>query len=180
MAIGTAAAIGAGTGLLTSGFQAYQGYEKNKKAERDLSEYQRQELKNNYEDVQISTLGSDLMRDENGRTTASLVDASRGGGLRGIFGGIPKIQEYNSNENQKAQVQLDDQFNKRQYAIAEDNSRLQNIKEMRDRENIAGMSSQAQAGRQDMWSGALGLAKSTMYAADNTDSALGIKAKKSF
>lgn len=164
MALATAAAITSGIGAVTGGFQAYQGYQQKKDGEIARSQYRRQNLKNAFEDIQVSTIGSDLMREENARTTASLVDASRQGGLRGVFGGIPKIQEYNTQANAEAQKYLDDQVIKRDYSIAEDETRLREIKEMRDRENLAGISSQIQSGNQDMFSGLLGVGKSAMYA----------------
>lgn len=144
--------LGTGLGI----YQAIQGSKDKKAAERELNEYERQTLSNAYENIQISTVGSDLMTQESQRTTANLTDATRNAGLRGVLGGIPKIQSNNNLANQEARKYLDDQVNQRQYSIAEDDIRLRNIKENRDIANISALSSQVDAGKQDMWNGIIG------------------------
>lgn len=143
-----------GTGLGV--YQAIQGSQDKKRAERELNDYERQTLNNAYDKIQISTVGSDLMTQESQRTAANLVDATRQSGLRGVLGGIPKIQAQNNLANQEARKYLDDQVNKRQYSIAEDDIRIRGIKENRDIANISALSSQVDAGKQDMWSGIIG------------------------
>jgi hypothetical protein len=159
MAIGAAAA----------GYQIYQGEQTKKKAQNALDAYKRQDLVNPFKDVQISTMGSDLMREENQRTSADLVDASRNGGIRGVMGGIPKIQAFTNDANREAQVYLDNQVQKRDYAIAGDQTALRDMKEMRDNNNINALSSQMMAGEQNMWSGIRGMGTSLSYGANNID-----------
>lgn len=147
-----ATAIGLG-GLALSGVQAIDGMNRSKKAQRELNNYERQELNNAFEDVQISTMGSDLLREENARTTANLVDATQMGGARTIIGGIPRVVGASNEINREAAKMLDDQVQRREYAIAQDNSRIEGITENRDIANINALSSQVDAGRQDMWAG---------------------------
>lgn len=144
--------LGTGLGI----FQAIQGSKDKKAAERELNDYERQTLTNAYDNIQISTVGSDLMTQESQRTTANLTDATRNAGLRGVLGGIPKIQSQNNMANQEARKYLDDQVNQRQYSTAEDDIRLRNIKENRDIANISALSSQVDSGKQDMWNGIIG------------------------
>ncbi len=143
-------------GLGISTFQAFQGAKDKENAQNQLNDYERQTLSNAYENIQVSTVGSDLMTQESQRTTANLTDATRNAGLRGVLGGIPKIQAQNNIANQEARKYLDDQVNQRQYSMAEDEIRLRNIKENRDNANIAALSSQVDAGKQDMWNGIIG------------------------
>lgn len=152
-----------------SGYMAYQGAQEKKKAQNALNNYDRQDLKNPYENVQISTVGSDLMREESGRTSANLVEASRNGGIRSIMGTIPKIQSYTNLENRDAQKYLDEQVQKREYAIAGDETNMRAIKETRDNANISALSSQVDKGEQDMWNGISGMAKGVSYGANNID-----------
>lgn len=144
-------------GLGLAAYQTYQGAKDKKKAENQLNDYERQTLSNAYENIQISTVGSDLMTQESQRTTANLTDATRNAGLRGVLGGIPKIQAQNNLANQEARKYLDDQVNKRQYAMAEDETDLRRFKESRDISNIGALSSQVNAGKQDMWNGINGM-----------------------
>jgi len=60
--------------------------------------------------------------------------------------------------NADAAANLDNQGMRRAYAIAGDNARIEGITEDRDNANISALSSQANAGRQDMWSGIMGAA----------------------
>jgi hypothetical protein len=152
MAAVTSAVIG-GTGLALSAYQAIDGANRQKKAQRELNDYERQELNNAYENVQISTMGSDLLREENARTSANLVDASQLGGARTVIGAVPRVVAATNEINQNAAKMLDDQVRQREYAIAGDNARIEGITENRDIANIAGLSSQIDAGRQDMWNG---------------------------
>jgi len=147
------AIIGLGLGIA----QTIQGSKDKKDAQGELNAYERSALDNAYKNIQISTVGSDLMKEESQRTTANLTDATRAAGLRGVLGGIPKIQAQNNLANQEARKYLDDQVNQRQYAIAEDETRLRRYKEDRDIANIGALSSQVNAGKQDMWNGINGM-----------------------
>lgn len=146
-------AILGGIGLATSAIQAIDGANRAKSAQNKLNNYERQELNNAYENVQISTMGSDLLREENARTSSSLTNAAQMGGARTIIGGIPKIVSSTNSINQEAAKMIDDQVQKREYAIAQDETNIRGITEQRDIANIDALSSQVDAGRQDMWAG---------------------------
>jgi hypothetical protein len=165
MAAITTAALGVGM----SAYQIYQGQKQKSEANRALNDYERQELDNAYKDIQISTMGSDLLREENARTSAGLVDSMQQAGSRAIIGGVPKVVGATNQINQQAAKMLDDQFMNREYAIAGDNARIEGITENRDVANINALSSQAQAGQQDMWSGMMGAASGLAYGAKNID-----------
>lgn len=79
-----AAITSASIGLAAAGTSIYQGEQQKKKAKAELNAYERQELNNSFENVGISTVGTDLMREEAQRTTANIVDALQGGGSRGL------------------------------------------------------------------------------------------------
>lgn len=163
MAAVTSAAITIGV----SGYMAYNASEQKKEAKRALNSYDRQDLKNPFENVQISTVGSDLLREESGRTSANLVDAAQSGGARAIMGAIPKIQAYTNSENRDIQKYLDDQYQKREYAIAGDETNLRAMKENRDNANISALSSQIDKADQDMWNGISGMASGIAYGANS-------------
>lgn len=160
MAAVTTSAIGVGLGA----YQMIDGMNKSKDPG-----YTRQPLENAFKDVPISTVGADFAREETGRNNASMVEAVRGGGAQGIYSSLPKIVENNNNENRKIQIDLDNQVNKRNYAAAGDEVAIRDIKENRDTQNIAAISSRVQKGNQDMWSGMMGIGKSVMYGAGNID-----------
>lgn len=149
MAAITSAVIGVGAGA----YQAIQGAKQKKQAQNELNNYERQALTNAYENIQISTVGSDMIKEQNARTTSNILDLAQNAGARGVFGALPKIQEVNNNANQEARAYLDSQVQKRNYAIADDEVALRKIKENRDVENLSAISSQINAGEQAMQDG---------------------------
>ena len=167
MAAATATAI-VGGGL--AAYQAIDGANQKRKARNALQRYKRQELDapNPYENIPISTVGSDIMAEENQRNSANAVDALRSNGARGVAM-IPQIVAVGNRQNQEIRSYLDDQITKRNYAIAGDKTAIRGMKEERENADLAGLGQQMQVGRQDMWSGFRGLASSGMYAANNID-----------
>jgi hypothetical protein len=164
------AAVTTGIMAATAGFQLFKGISDTKKGQNALSNFDRGELKNVYEDMAISTVGSDLMREESGRTTASLIDASRGAGARGVYSNIPRIQAYNNSQNLEARSYLDKQVQERNYAIADDGRRIQQMQEQRDNQDLAGIGAQIQAGRENTFAGLRGIGNSLIYGIENSGS----------
>lgn len=165
-----AAITSASIGLATAGASIYQGAEQKKKAKAELNAYERQELNNAFENVEISTVGTDLMREEAQRTTANIVDALQGGGSRGLAM-LPAVQANTNQVNRQIQKDIDDQIIQREYAIAGEDSRIMGIKEQRDNQNIAALGSQYMAGEQNVWNGVNG----AVAAASSLGGAIGSK-----
>lgn len=155
-----AAITSASIGLATAGYSIYQGEQQKKKAKAELNAYERQELSNAFESVEIPTTGVDLMREESQRNTANIVDALQGGGSRGLAL-LPSVQANANNVNRHIQKDIDDQILQREYAIAGENSRIMGIKEQRDNQNISALSSQYMAGEQNIWNGVNGVVAAT-------------------
>jgi len=149
MAAITSAVIGVGAGA----YQAIQGAKQKKQAQNELNNYERQALTNAYENIQISTVGSDMIKEQNARTTSNILDLAQNAGTRGVFGALPKIQAQTNESNQEARAYLDNQVQKRSYAIADDEVALRKLKENRDSENLSAISSQINAGEQAMQDG---------------------------
>lgn len=165
-----AAITGAALGVAAAGASIYQGEQQKKKAKAELNAYERQELNNAFENVEISTVGTDLMREEAQRTTANIVDALQGGGSRGLAL-LPAVQANTNQVNRQIQKDIDDQIIQRDYAIAGEDSRIMGIKEQRDNQNIAALGSQYMAGEQNMWNGING----AVVAAGSLGNAVGLK-----
>jgi len=156
MAAATTIAMTAATVGL-SGAKFLTSMKDRKRAKNALDNYQRQELNNAFENVQVSTLGSDLMREENARNMATATDMIAQAGDRSIVGGLPKIVAQTNIANQEARKNLDEQVMKRDYAIAGDEQQIRAMKEARDNANISALSSQYNSANQDMWNGLQGM-----------------------
>lgn len=153
-----AAITSAAIGVAAAGYSIYQGAEQKKKAEQALNAYERQELHNAAEQIQISTRGTDLMREESQRTVANVVDALQGGGGRMLGAAIPQLQAGVNQTNRQIQVDLDNQVRQREYAIAQEEARLSGMREQRDYYNLLGLGSQFQNGNTTMMEGIGGAA----------------------
>lgn len=167
MAAITTAAIG----VAGAGYQILQGERQRKQAQDALNEYDRQEIENVYKDVPISTVGSDLMREETARTAATLTNAARETGTRGVLSSIPRIQSGINDANRESQRYLDDQVIRRNYAIADDERRIQGMTENRENADLAGIGQQLEVGRQNTFSGIRALGSNLSFLGGNIDRA---------
>lgn len=148
--MGAAAAI-AGTGLGI--YQAIEEAKEKDSARRELENYKRQELDNVQENRTVSTLGADRQREEQSRLTSTQVDALRGAGTRGLVGGLGRVEVGNQNVNQQIAANLDMQQKEIDAAIAQDEANIRAMRENRENADIAALSSQYQAGGQNLNTG---------------------------
>jgi hypothetical protein len=137
-----ASPITAGLGAGLSIYSAIKAGSDKKKARKALENLQTPELVNAFKDQQVSTLGSDLRKQESGRTAASSIDALRGAGARGIIGGIGAVQDNNNRVNAEIGANLDEQQKNIDANKAQDDVNIRGIKENRYQSDVAGLSSQ--------------------------------------
>lgn len=164
-----AAVTTAALSAATAGYQIFQGAKQKRAGQNALNNYERQELENAFEDIPISTLGSDIILEGNNQATANSIDALQNAGSRAIIGGAGRVVNSNNIANQEARAYLDNQIIKRAYETANDDVRIRDTREVRDNSNINALSSQVQAGNQDIFNGIRGLGATANYAANNID-----------
>lgn len=170
MALGTAAAITTGIGGAMGIGQTISGILGKNKAQKALDNLEVPELNNAFEGISISTEGSDLMREENQRNSAMLIDSAKSGGVRSVMGSLPMLAAQNNNANREARVYLDDQIQRKDYAIAQDDTRIRQMNESRYMGDVQGLNNAIQTNRQDIWSGVRGIGAAAMYAGRNMES----------
>jgi hypothetical protein len=158
MAAATSIAM-AGVGLLGSGYQAIKGAKDARDAKNALDNYQRQEFNNVAEGMQVSTLGADLQREEQARLAATQVGALQGAGVRGVLGGLGRVEAGNQILNRQIGAELDAQQKQIDQMYAQDEANIRNMQEQREMQDISGLSSQYNAGNQQMWQGIGGIAQ---------------------
>lgn len=158
MAAGTSIAM-AGVGLLGSGYQAIKGAKDARDAKNALDNYQRQEFQNIAEGMQVSTLGADLQREEQARLAATQVGALQGAGVRGLLGGLGRVEAGNQMVNRQIGADLDMQQKQIDQMYAQDQANIRGMQEQREMQDISGLSSQYNAGNQQMWQGIGGIAQ---------------------
>jgi hypothetical protein len=162
--MGVATGIAAGVGILGSGFQAIKGAQQARDARRALEQYERQELRSPFEDVQVSTMGADLQREEQARLAATQTEALQGAGVRGLVGGLGRVEAGNQVMNAQIGADLDEQQRQLDMALAQDRTNIRGMQEQREMQDISALSSQFNAGNQQFMAGLGGIAQSGMAA----------------
>lgn len=149
MAVATSMAIMGGIGLAKGAYDTISSAKREKARQAELDAYQRQELTNAYKDMQISTIGSDAMREESSRNMATSMNTIGNAGTRAIIGATPKLVAEQNNVNINIQKELDDQVIKRNYAIAQDDAQIRGMQEQRENADLAGLGNAIDVARQD-------------------------------
>lgn len=147
--MGIATGISAGLGIIGGISSMIKGDKEKNDAKHALDNYKRQELKNVAEGLQVSTLGSDLQRQEQARLASGQIGALRESGTRGLIGGLGRVEQANQRVMQQTGADLDAQQKQIDQMRAEDESRIRSMQENREINDINALSSQYQAGKQD-------------------------------
>lgn len=161
MGVATTMAI---IGGAASAAQAIQGAKQVKDAENALNNLKLPEWQNPYENMQVSTLGADLQRQESQRNAASGIEALQGAGVRGIVGGVGRVQSEEQRVNQQIAADLDRQQKELDQQKAQAYMQIKGVEEQRYRGDVEALSSQVNQGNQMMWTGIGGIAESGMAA----------------
>ena len=133
-----AASAGNAVGTYAGFMKMREGRKMQKKAQAAIDAFKWQELKNPYEDLQVSTLGAELRLEQMNTTTASTVEAIRGSGTRGIIGSLGKVQAANTQASREVAANLDEQQKTIDYAAAGDQVRKRGMMESRQVNELAG------------------------------------------
>lgn len=151
MAVATSMAVMGGLGLAKGIYDTVSGSQREKARQAELDAYQRQVLKdsNPYRNMQISTMGTDLMREESLRNMATAMNTIGNAGTRAIIGATPKLVAEQNNVGRTIQKELDDQVIKRNYAIAQDNGQIRSMQEQREIGDLAGLGNAIDVAHQD-------------------------------
>ena len=162
-------AIGLGLGLAQSGFSLFTGIKAKKEAKAALANLDVPTLENVAENIQISTVGSDFLAEQNSRTTSQMSAGARNAGIRGVLSGIPKIQSFSNDANREGQAYLDNQVQDRNMLYAQDEQNLRGMRENRYQQELAGIGQQMESGQAYVDQGIRGAAAAINYGARNID-----------
>lgn len=136
-----------GMGLSIAG--AISAGKEKRDAKNALDNYERQQLTNVADGLQVSTLGSDLQREEQARLASGQIGALQESGTRGLVGGLGRVEAGNQRVMQQTGADLDMQQKQIDQMRAEDQARIRGMQENREIGDISALSSQYQSGKQD-------------------------------
>lgn len=158
-------AIGLGISAISSGVNLISGLSRKSKAQKQLANFQRQELRNITEGMRVSTLGAELQTQEAQRRFATSVDALRSGGVRGVVGGLGRQEQLQQVQQQRISADLDRQQVAIDQMRAQDEGRIRAMQEQRETSAIAGLGREISEGRNQAQQGAFGLAQTAFAGA---------------
>lgn len=127
--------------------QMVGGRKMAREARKEIDDYQRQDLTNPYEGLQVSTLGADRQRQDLARSIATLANQAAMGGSRAILGLAPQLLAQQNQQTAQIAAELDQQEKQRQQLIARGNEMVQNMTEVREQQDLAGLGQMWQTGR---------------------------------
>lgn len=145
MAIATAAQ--GAIGLVGGAAKFFEGRKMQRQAQQLIDNFEWRDLENAYTNKQVSTLGSDLMREENSRAMATATGALREGGSRALIGGLGKVVSQSNTMNRQIAANLDEQQKALDLAAAADDVKIRSMIEQRQSDELAGYGEMLQQGR---------------------------------
>lgn len=145
--MGIATAAQGAIGLAGGAAKFFEGRKMQRQAQQLIDNFEWQDLENAYTNKQVSTLGSDLMREENARAMSTATGALREGGSRALIGGLGKVVSQSNTMNREIAANLDEQQKALDLAAAEDDVRIRSMVEERQANELAGYGEMLQQGR---------------------------------
>jgi hypothetical protein len=123
------------------------------KAKKALANYQRQDLVNTQEGRSVSTQAQEYAQEQLAMSAATAMQGIQASGVRGVVGATSKIVGNAVDSAQKVGAQIDVAQTQLDQDIANDEVRIQNMTEEREKADLAGLGQQQAVGQQNMFSG---------------------------
>lgn len=137
-----------GASAVMGGIQALSGGKQKKKIAREIANQKEVKLTNVADGLQVSTLGSDLQKQQQAQLSATQTSTLADAGSRSLIGGIGRVAAQSQDMNANIAADLDAQQKDINMTRAQDEGRIQMTKEQRQQAKLAALSSQY-AGAQD-------------------------------
>jgi hypothetical protein len=150
-----AGALGAVTGAVSMFTEASN----KKKIAREIAKQKETPLTNIADTMQVSTMGSDLQKKQQSQLAASQTSALQDAGSRALIGGMGAITAGNQDANARIAAGLDEQVSNISNVRAQDEQRIQGMKEQRQANKMAALSSQYNAASQNQAQGLASIAQ---------------------
>jgi hypothetical protein len=148
-----AAVTSAVIGILGSGYQIADNISQKNKAKSELEDFNRQEINNPFEEIQVDTMRSDQMTKANNINVATSVDALQRLGARGVLAGIPKINESSMLLQNNISADLSRQERENDILAAKGEQEVQRIRENREQQALLGIGQELNVANQNIATG---------------------------
>ncbi|MGK6342838.1 hypothetical protein ACMGDK_11400 [Chryseobacterium sp. DT-3] len=162
------AVLAAGVGVA----QMTSANKQAKKLQNQINEYDRQDLTNPYESLQVSTLGADRTREDMARNFATAANTVAQGGSRAVNSFIPNIIAQQNDAQAKIMADLDQQEKERQRLVAQGNSMVTQMQENRENNDLLGLGNALNVANQNRVNGVNQLSQSLLSIASGASAGL--------
>lgn len=125
-----------------SGLQAIQANKDKKRAQDAINSYQRQQLTNPYDGLQVSTLGADRQREDLARTMATYGNLAAMGGTSAIASMLPNLVAQQNTQEAQIAAGLDQQQAQIDQLRASGQGQIQQMQEQRENNDLLGYGNQ--------------------------------------
>lgn len=133
-----AASAGNAIGMYGSIQKNIEAKKMQRKGQEGIDSFKWMDLENAYSDTTISTAGGELQMENAATNTASMVDAARSAGSRGLVGSLESIQANNNQIAGQVAANWDAQQKGIDFAKAGDKGVLRGMNEVRQSNELAG------------------------------------------
>lgn len=131
--------MAAGIGGAISGFKKIkEGKAMAKAGQEGVDGFEWEDLTNPFDNLQVSTEGSDLRTDQANIASATVTQAARAGGVRSIIGSAGRIQAQNTDVSREVAANLDEQQKAIDAKRAQDETVIRGMTERRQADELAG------------------------------------------
>lgn len=169
MAIATGTAIALGVSAAAGAATAISGAARAKRAKKALQNFKRQELSQT-EGLRVSTLGAELQTEAALQRQATSVDALQAGGVRGLVGGLGRVEAAQGQQQRQISADLDRQQMQIERMQFQEAQSLRQMQESRENFQIGALMSEQQAGQQAVTSGLTQIGSAAMSGLTSMDS----------
>lgn len=149
-------AVTAGAGALTAvtgAIDTFSNMKAKKRVANEIKNMKEVPLTNIADGMQVSTLGSDLQKGQQSQLAATQTSALQDGGTRALLGGIGRVSAASQDVNAQIAANLDQQQQQINQVRAQDEGNIRGIKEQRQANKLAALSSQYNAANQGVAQG---------------------------
>lgn len=130
-----------------SGFgKIKRGKAMEKAGNEGIANFEWQDLSNPYKNLAPSTAGAEMRQEEAARATSTSVNALRSGGVRGVVGGVGRVQAQNNLVNKDIAAGIDEQQKALDMAAAGQDVNNQGVIEKRQQDELAGYGNMVDVG----------------------------------
>ena len=169
MAIATGTAIALGVTAAAGAATAISGAARAKRAKKALQNFKRQELSQT-EGLRVSTLGAELQTEAALQRQATSVDALQAGGVRGLVGGLGRVEAAQGQQQRQISADLDRQQMQIERMQFQEAQSLRQMQESRENFQIGALMSEQQAGQQAVTAGLTQIGSAAMTGLTSMDS----------